>query len=134
MKTYTIGELSKMFSLPASTLRYYEEVGLLTNVKRRGQKRIYEECHINRLRTLCCFKATGMTIAQLHTLFSCEDRPEKESEAIELLQNHTIDLANKIAELQENERHVKRKLAFYEDRQKARQNNAPMPNWQDYKS
>ena len=28
MKTYTIRELSEMFDLPASTLRYYESEGL----------------------------------------------------------------------------------------------------------
>ena len=29
MTTYTIKQVSQMFGLPASTLRYYEEIGLL---------------------------------------------------------------------------------------------------------
>ena len=32
-QTYTIREMSERFGLPASTLRYYEEIGLLTDVK-----------------------------------------------------------------------------------------------------
>ena len=34
MKTYTITTISQMFDIPASTLRYYESVGLLSNVDR----------------------------------------------------------------------------------------------------
>ena len=67
MKTYTIREVSERFSLPASTLRYYEEVGLLTEVMRDGKHRMYQDCHLNRLSALCCFKETGMSIAQLQT-------------------------------------------------------------------
>ena len=32
MDTYTIKEVSEMFHLPSSTLRYYEDLGILTNV------------------------------------------------------------------------------------------------------
>lgn len=133
MQTYTIRNLSEMFSLPASTLRYYEDVELLTNVERHGQKRVYHECHVHRLRTICCFKAAGMSIAQLKLLFQCEDRPEKETEAIQLLQEYVKELSEKIAELQENEIHVKRKLAYYEDQHNARLHNKPLPDWKDYK-
>ena len=34
MQTYTIREISELFSLPASTLRYYESEGLLPNVEK----------------------------------------------------------------------------------------------------
>lgn len=36
MDTYTIKEVSEMFHLPSSTLRYYEDLGILT--KRRTQQ------------------------------------------------------------------------------------------------
>lgn len=38
MKEYTIRELSKMFDLPASTIRYYEDEGILTNVGRTSSR------------------------------------------------------------------------------------------------
>ena len=60
-KQYSICEVSAKFNLPASTLRYYEEVGILTDIPRNSSgKRIYLEKHINRLKTICCFKNTGM--------------------------------------------------------------------------
>lgn len=48
MKTYTIKEISQMFYLPSSTLRYYEEMGLLTDVGRTvSGQRIYTDEHVN---------------------------------------------------------------------------------------
>ena len=66
MQSYTIKEVSQMFQLPASTLRYYEDMGILTDIARtESGQRIYLQKHINRLRTICCFKRTGMSISQL---------------------------------------------------------------------
>ena len=47
-KVYTIREVSEMFNIPVSTLRYYEDEGLLTNVGRSStNQRIYYEMHIS---------------------------------------------------------------------------------------
>ena len=45
MDTYTIKEVSEMFHLPSSTLRYYEDLGILTNVGRSksGSVSIYRD-------------------------------------------------------------------------------------------
>ena len=66
MHTYTIREMSELFSLPASTLRYYESEGLLPLVEKNSSgQRIYTKEHIDRLQCINCFKRTGMTIPQL---------------------------------------------------------------------
>ena len=73
MKTYSIREISELFSLPASTLRYYESEGLLPNVEKSSSgQRIYTEEHIERLNCINCFKRTGMTIPQLRKFFEYE--------------------------------------------------------------
>ena len=47
MKEYTIRELSKMFDLPASTIRYYEDEGILTNVGRTSSgQRVFTDGHV----------------------------------------------------------------------------------------
>ncbi len=38
---YSITELSKQFNLPASTIRYYEKIGLLENVEHVNSRRFY---------------------------------------------------------------------------------------------
>lgn len=69
MQTYTIREISRLFSLPLSTLRYYEEEGLLTNVQKSASgQRIYTQEHIDRLHCINCFKRTGMTLAHYRAI------------------------------------------------------------------
>lgn len=66
MKNYTIREISEMFELPSSTLRYYESEELLPEVpKSSSGQRIYNDEHVERLKCINCFKRTGMTIPQL---------------------------------------------------------------------
>lgn len=43
MKLVDIGVLSKTSGVPTSTLRYYEELGLLQSVGRNGLRRQYSE-------------------------------------------------------------------------------------------
>ena len=48
--TYTIAQISEKFDVAASTLRYYEEIGLLTNVERTDNgRRVYSDAHVGRL-------------------------------------------------------------------------------------
>ena len=45
--TYTIAQISEKFGVAASTLRYYEDLGLLRNVE-RAEKRAARECYAPR--------------------------------------------------------------------------------------
>ena len=48
-KTITIDEVAKHSGLPASTLRYYEEKGLIQSIGRRGIRRIFDLNVLQRL-------------------------------------------------------------------------------------
>ena len=53
MKNYTIREISEMFELPSSTLRYYESEGLLPEVpKSSSGQRVYNDEHVERLKCI----------------------------------------------------------------------------------
>lgn len=135
MAQYTIREISEIFQLPSSTLRYYEDMGILTNIKRTGSgQRIYEDCHVNRLKTICCFKNAGMSIAQLKEFFSYESTEEENIDNILLLLNtHKDDVTMQIKTLQESYAHLLRKLHYYGDIKKSLESNQPRPQWNDYK-
>ncbi len=63
MKTYTIKEISEMFNIPSSTLRYYEKENILPLVERNTSgHRVYTDIHIGMLKTINCLKNTGMPI------------------------------------------------------------------------
>lgn len=135
MNAYSIQEISEMFHLPASTLRYYEEMGLLTNVARTaGGKRIYSEMHVNRLRTICCFKKTSMTISQLKAFFTYENEEAENIDAIlTLLTAQKESVAEEIHHLQKAYEHILRKLHYYGDIKKCIDSGDLLPSWENYK-
>lgn len=62
-KTFTIQEIRQVTNLPHSTLRYYEEMGLLAPVERasNGHRR-YTEADLQRIDMIKKLRLTGMTI------------------------------------------------------------------------
>ncbi len=133
MKTYTIRELSEMFDLPASTLRYYESEGLLPEVpKSPSGQRIYNTEHIERLKCINCFKRTGMTISQLRKFFVYEtDEAAHIDEIISLLKDQEQIIKEKLIQLQKDSAHVHHKVEHYSAIKHALENNLPMPVWVD---
>ncbi len=63
---YSINELVKITGIPASTLRYYEQVGILPEVKRNvNGRREYNEKVLEWLELVVALKDTGMTIEEI---------------------------------------------------------------------
>lgn len=135
MEQYSIRDLSRMFDLPASTLRYYEEMGILTDVGRTPSgQRVYVQEHINRLRTICCFKHTGMSMAQLKQFFSYEtDEPAHIEDVLNLLSDHKAQVQHQMQQMQKAYEHVIRKLHYYGDIKKSLDAGKPLPDWEDYR-
>ncbi len=65
----SIGELCARTGLSPRTVRYYEEQGLLPNVRRRvGGRRVYGEDELERLRFIRRLKALGLSLAEIREL------------------------------------------------------------------
>ena len=62
---YTIGQVSKMFNIPISTLRYYDKEGLFPNLIRESGIRKFSDNEIETLRVIECLKKTGMEIKDI---------------------------------------------------------------------
>lgn len=62
---YTIGQVSKMFGLPISTLRYYDKEGLFPDMQRTSGIRKFDEKEIERIRIIECLKKSGMEIKDI---------------------------------------------------------------------
>jgi Predicted transcriptional regulators len=135
MKIYTIREVSKLLDLPPSTLRYYEEVGILSNVKKNSSgQRIYEESHIHRLFTIICFKRTGMSISKIQSFFIYEeDKAANIDNLIDLLNNQKKQVDEQIKGLIEDIEHVQKKIIYYRGIKNAIDNDRNMPNWNEFK-
>ncbi len=62
---YSIGQVSEMFHLPVSTLRYYDREGLFPGMARQSGKRQFSEREIEALRVIECLKASGLEIRDI---------------------------------------------------------------------
>lgn len=62
---YTIGQISDMFKLPVSTLRYYDKEGFFPNLKRVSGIRRFSETEIDTLRVIECLKKSGLEIKDI---------------------------------------------------------------------
>jgi len=134
MSTYTIKELSKLFDVQSSTLRYYEDIGLLTNVGRTDtNQRIYTDEHIARLNAISCFKNTGLPISKMQDFFKYEANLENNiDEIIDLVTEHEKNIKEQIKKMQDELAHIEQKVRYYNGIKEAIDKNAPWPCWDDY--
>ncbi len=73
---YTIGQISSMFHLPVSTLRYYDKEGLFPNMERRSGIRAFSEKEVEALHMIECLKKTGMEIRDIKEfMLWCQQGP-----------------------------------------------------------
>ncbi len=62
---YTIGQISEIFNLPVSTLRYYDREGLFPHMERKSGIRKFSETEVETLRVIECLKASGLGIKDI---------------------------------------------------------------------
>ena len=113
-QTYTIREMSERFGLPASTLRYYEEIGLLTDViHTESKKRIYTQQHIDCMTAILCFKRTGLPIAGIQEFFRLEnDIPGNIDQMVAILKEHEQNTREKIERMESDLEHIQQKVRY----------------------
>ncbi|WP_408896831.1 MerR family transcriptional regulator [Nocardioides sp. R1-1] len=66
-RTFSIKEAAALTGLPASTLRYYESIGVVAPVGRSASSghRVYTEDDLDLLTWVACLNATGMSVSDM---------------------------------------------------------------------
>ncbi len=75
MKLLDIGEVSRKAGIPASTLRYYEEIGLVSSAGRHGLRRQYEPDVLPRLALISMGKSAGFSLEDIAAMFDHDGKP-----------------------------------------------------------
>ena len=68
--TLDIGDVVKRSGLPASTLRFYEEKGLIVSVGRKGLRRIFDGAVLQQLALIALARNAGFTLEEIGTMFT----------------------------------------------------------------
>ncbi len=64
-----IVEVARRSGLPASTLRFYEEKGLIKSVGRRGLRRLFDPAVLERLSLLALGSSAGFSLDEMKRMF-----------------------------------------------------------------
>lgn len=82
MKDLDIAELAKRSGTPASTLRFYEEKGLIASIGRRGLKRLFDPSVLERLALIALGRAAGFSLDEIAQVFAPGSPPRIERERL----------------------------------------------------
>lgn len=70
----TIGEVARQAGVAATTLRYYEQIGLVPPPGRLGGQRRYDDSVLARLEVIRLCKSAGFALEEIQLLFA-DDAP-----------------------------------------------------------
>lgn len=68
MEMWLIGDVARQTGVPASTIRYYEEIELLPRAERKNGRRRYDEAIFPKLNIIRLAQQAGFTIAEIQAL------------------------------------------------------------------
>ncbi|GAA2513991.1 helix-turn-helix domain-containing protein [Streptomyces levis] len=75
MTELDIAEVAQRAGLPASTLRFYEEKGLIASTGRRGLRRQYDPGVLERLALIALGRTAGFSLDEIARMFAPDGRP-----------------------------------------------------------
>jgi len=116
-----IGEISKITGLSEHTLRFYEKIGLMPDVaKRGGGIRDYCDRDIDRLGIIECLKKTGMSLTDIKTFIDwCAMGDKTIQQRYDMFINRRAAVMAQMAEIQKMLKIIDYKIKYYDRARKA---------------
>ena len=113
---YTIGQVSKMFDLSISTLRYYDKEGLFQELNKEPSGiRRFDEQSLEALRVIECLKKSGMQIKEIREFMDwCAQGDSTLERRKEMFYAQRENILKKMNELQKTLDMVEFKCWYYE--------------------
>ncbi|WP_437931625.1 helix-turn-helix domain-containing protein [Sorangium sp. So ce291] len=82
MKDMDIAEVARRSGVPASTLRFYEEKGLIASTGRRGLRRLFDPGVLERLAVIALGQVAGFSLEEIARMFAPDGRLRIERERL----------------------------------------------------
>lgn len=115
-RTYTIKEAAALTGLPASTLRYYESIGVIDPISRGASSghRVYDEQDLDQLMWLACLAATGMSVSDMRSyVANGQSGPAAAGDQVRLLRTQARRLADEARQVALRQRYVHLKIDYW---------------------
>jgi len=96
-----ISDVSALSGLPAKTIRYYEDIGLVRPARGANGYRSFDESDVHKLAFLARARSLGFTIEDCRALLALyEDRDRASADVKQVAEDHLGRIDRKIRELQ----------------------------------
>lgn len=96
-----IGDVAKLSGLPPKTIRYYEDIGLITPLRDANGYRSFRDSDMHKLAFLGRARALGFTIEDCRSLLALWDDKDRASSDVRIIaREHLARIEHKIADLQ----------------------------------
>ncbi|MCI8268808.1 MAG: MerR family transcriptional regulator [Lachnospiraceae bacterium] len=112
---YTIGQISQMFHIPISTLRYYDKEGLFPHMQRSSGIRNFTDKEIETLRVIECLKKSGLEIKAIKQFMAwCSQGSETYGQRLNLFLKRKKAVEEEIQRLEKTLDMIRFKCWYYE--------------------
>ncbi len=112
---YTIGQVSEMFNIPISTLRYYDKEGLFPDMERQSGIRKFSEQEIEALRVIDCLKVSGLEIKEIKQFMEWTKEGSRTfAQRKQLFETRKAAVEEEISQLQKTLDMLKYKCWYYD--------------------
>lgn len=106
MADLDITEVAKRSGVPASTLRFYEEKGLLTSIGRRGLRRLFDAGVLERLALIALGRDAGFSLDEIARMFASDGRPRIDRKLLAAKAEELDKTLRKLAAVRDGLRHA----------------------------
>lgn len=101
-----ITEVAKRSGVPASTLRFYEEKGLISSVGRRGLRRVFDAGVLERLALVALGRSAGFSLDEIARMFTPDGRPRIDRRALAAKADELERTIRKLVAMRDGLRHA----------------------------
>ncbi len=101
-----ISEVAKRSGVPASTLRFYEEKGLIASVGRRGLRRLFDPGVLERLALIALGRSAGFSLDEIARMFASDGRPNIDRRVLSAKAEELDGKIRKLSAMRDGLRHA----------------------------
>lgn len=106
MRDLDIAEIAQRSGVPASTLRYYEEKGLIASIGRRGLRRLFDAEVLERLALIGLGRAAGFSLDEIAPMFAPDGRPRIDRQMLAAKADELDRAIHKLSAMRDGLRHA----------------------------
>ena len=101
-----ITEVAQRSGLTASTLRFYEEKGLIASIGRRGLHRVFDPKVLERLALIALGRSAGFSLDEIALMFAPDGRPPINRRMLAAKAEELDKTIRKLSEMRDGLRHA----------------------------